>query len=119
MYVTKKCQKAAFIIIYLLILSSTLALPKVPTTHLPAFSEMYNTRRLRIIYAGEVIGPNASDFALAFYSGILHQTVPKNVPFLIVSRDKGLKNIVIQLRMLGTQLTFQRDSRTSNIQFKY
>jgi hypothetical protein len=77
------------------------SLPKVPTTHLPAFSEMYKTRRLRIIYAGEVIGPNASDFALAFYSGILHQNVPKNVPFLIVSRDKGLKNVAIQLRMLG------------------
>eukprot|EP00029_Vermamoeba_vermiformis_P011447 TRINITY_DN6295_c0_g1_i1.p1 TRINITY_DN6295_c0_g1~~TRINITY_DN6295_c0_g1_i1.p1 ORF type:complete len:447 (-),score=42.36 TRINITY_DN6295_c0_g1_i1:18-1232(-) len=77
------------------------SLPKVPTTHLPAFSEMYKTRRLRIIYAGEVIGPNASDFALAFYSGILHQNTPKNVPFLIVSRDKGLKNVAIQLRMLG------------------
>jgi hypothetical protein len=54
-----------------------------------------------VIYAGEVIGPNASDFALAFYSGVLHQNLPKNVPFLIVSRDKGLKNVVIQLRMLG------------------
>jgi len=76
------------------------SLPNVPVGKLPLLAEMSRNKRLRIIHTPKS-GKNAADFALAFYAGILHHKLPIEVPFIIVSKDKGLRHTLFQLRCLG------------------
>lgn len=46
---------------------------------------------------------NAADFVMALHAGVLHATIPMNIPFLIVTNDKGLAVIVEEFQRVGRQ----------------
>ena len=75
-------------------------LPKVPLESVRALSTMVHQNRFHIIQT-RTTAPNAADFALALYSGMLHLSAKSNVEFVIVSKDVGLDNVVVQLIELG------------------
>lgn len=75
-------------------------LPKVPLESVRALSAMVHQNRFHIIQT-RASAAKAADFALALYSGMLHLSARPNVEFVIVSKDVGLDNIVVQLFELG------------------
>eukprot|EP00026_Physarum_polycephalum_P010611 Phypoly_transcript_10779.p1 GENE.Phypoly_transcript_10779~~Phypoly_transcript_10779.p1 ORF type:complete len:404 (+),score=77.14 Phypoly_transcript_10779:27-1238(+) len=75
-------------------------LPNVSNVKLPTFAEMYQTKRLHVIPLTKK-GKNAADFVLSFYGGILHERLPLQIPFVVISKDKGLSQLIEHLHLLG------------------
>jgi hypothetical protein len=48
---------------------------------------------------------NAADFVMALHAGILHATLPMQLPFTIVTNDQGLAVIAQEFQRLGRQTT--------------
>lgn len=63
---------------------------------------------LRLVHTN-ASAKNAADFALAFWCGLVHNRVPLHVPFLIISKDKGLRNVIYQLKMFNRFATIVTD----------
>ena len=50
-------------------------------------------------------GANAADFVMSLHIGILHATLPMQVPFMIVTHDKSLAVACQELMRIGRQAT--------------
>ena len=48
-------------------------------------------------------GSNAADFVMALHAGVLHATLPMQLPFTIVTNDKSLAVTVQELQRVGRQ----------------
>jgi hypothetical protein len=75
-------------------------LPKVPLESVQYISLMMQQNRFHIVHTRET-APNAADFALSLYAGMLHILLRPQVEFLVISKDSGLDNVVSQLNALG------------------
>jgi len=75
-------------------------LPSVPSDSVQYLKRMYSTTKtLKMVHTPQS-AKNAADFALSFHSGLLHQKLPIKIPFIIVSKDKGLAHVIFQLQCL-------------------
>lgn len=60
---------------------------------------------------------NAADFALAFWAGLLHTRIAIHVPFLIISRDKGYEDDLIDL-IVNLFILFFFNQRLRNVLYQ-
>lgn len=46
-------------------------------------------------------GSNAADFVMAFHAGLLHSALPLQIPFTLVTADKSLSVMTLELQRVG------------------
>jgi len=75
-------------------------LPSISMNKLPLLLEWSQNHRLGIIKTSKS-AKNAADFCLAFYAGLCHRKFSLEIPFMIVSNDKGFRITFKQLNRMG------------------
>ena len=74
--------------------------PRVPLNLLMPLAAAINEKKLQIIQM-ERGGKNSADFGICFFAGMLMQQLPKNMHFIIVSKDADLDHTVSLLKSQG------------------